>query len=91
MLWRTLQLWNGFENDCLAYFNTVFSAADRTALVIASNGLQTLFATVNAQEVRTKEDVKAYLLTLLWRCARGKNNARLPSDSHASDLGGGCR
>lgn len=88
MHWRILQVWDSFDNDCLTYFNTLVIDADRAALVMTANGLQTLFAAVNGEEARTEEDIKGYLLSFAMEvhncAARGKNGAPLPSDSHAS-------
>jgi hypothetical protein len=86
--WRTLQLWDAFENQVNDYFTTSFSQADAAATVIHAIGYQTLFDAVNGQEARTEADIKALLLEFVMRVhniiARWTNGAPLPSDSHAS-------
>ena len=86
--WRVLQPWDAFEHHAIDYFATVFTAADRQALIITATGLYQLFAAVNDTEARTEADIKSLLLQFIMEvhniAARGKNGAPLPSDSHAS-------
>ena len=87
--WRVLQLWDAFGNQAIDYFTTVFTAADREALIITAMGLYQLFAAVNDTEARTEADIKSQVLLQFIMevhniAARGKNGAPLPSDSHAS-------